>query len=53
MKFDDLMYNGTQIKVIFDLEDYFIETEDEDLEDNYDTLDLTELTNDDIIIKED
>lgn len=53
MKFANLMYNGNQIKVIVDLEDYFIEMEDEDSEDDYDTLDLTTLTNDDIIIKED
>ena len=53
MKFANLMYEGNLIKVIIDLEDYFIENEDIESEEEYDTLDLTTLTNDNIIIKED
>ena len=54
MKFANLMYEGNLIKVIIDLEDYFIENEDVESEEDYDTLDLTTLTNDNvIIIKED
>ena len=50
MKFANLMYEGN---LIIDLEDYFIENEDIESEEEYDTLDLTTLTNDNIIIKED
>ena len=50
MKFANLMYEGHLIKVIIDLEDYFIENEDVESEEDYDTLDLTTRTNDNIII---
>ena len=44
MKFENLMYNGKQIKVIVDLDDCFIEFNDSQIEDNCDTLDLSNIT---------
>ena len=47
MKFANLMYNGKQIKVIVDLDNYFIEDNDEQKNDNNDdTLDLSNITED-------
>lgn len=45
MKFEDLMYNGVKIKVVVDLDDYFVETNADELENDGDTLDLTSITN--------
>ena len=45
MKFENLIYNGKEIRVIVDLEDFFIEINDEKTEDDCDTLDLSLITN--------
>lgn len=47
MKFENLMYNGKNIKVIVELEDCFIENNDDGytLEEDSDTLDLTNIAN--------
>lgn len=49
MKFENLMYDGKNIKVVVDLDDVFIESNDLDVEantDDSDTLDLSNITTD-------
>lgn len=47
MKFQNLMYNGKEIKVIVDLDDCFIENNNDDIADeDSDTLDLAKITED-------
>ena len=49
MKFENLMYEGKFIKVIVELEDCFMENNCDDnysLEEDSDTLDLTNIAND-------
>ena len=49
MKFENLMYDGKNIKVVVDLDDVFIESNDLDVEANTydsDTLDLSNIATD-------
>lgn len=49
MKFENLMYDGKNIKVVVDLEDVFIESNDLDVgvnTDDSDTLDLSNIATD-------
>lgn len=48
MKFENLMYDGKNIKVVVDLDDVFIENNDDKnySSDDSDTLDLTNITTD-------
>lgn len=49
MKFENLMYDGKNIKVVVDLDDVFIESNDLDVEantDDSDTLDLSNIATD-------
>lgn len=48
MKFENLMYDGKSIKVIVDIDDVFIENNDDKSyeTDDSDTLDLTSITED-------
>lgn len=48
MKFENLMYDGKSIKIVVDIDDVFVENNDDKnyKNDDSDTLDLTNITND-------
>lgn len=46
MKFENLMYDGKEIRVIVDLDDCFVESNDYNYVDDCDTLDLSSMTDD-------